>query len=138
MNPDEMSDVEFSGRMARADRWSKLLALVVAMGVFLASNWLVTDPQFSSITAAFAGIGARFLIPYHVSLSIPPEERTSIEEHPMAGGFHHGAVGGALSVGSLVTTGLAAAVLDTTPSLVMGGLFTAMAYVALEELLPRG
>ncbi|ERH09424.1 MAG: hypothetical protein J07HX64_01178 [halophilic archaeon J07HX64] len=133
-----MSDVEFSGRMARADRWSKVLALLVAMGVFLGSNWLLDAPQFSSITAAFAGIGARFLIPYRVSLSIPPDQRTSIEEHPMAGSFHHGAVGGALSVGSLVTTGLAAAVLDSTPSLVMGALFTAMAYIALEELLPRG
>ncbi len=132
-----MSDVEFSARLRRADRWSKVLALVVAMGFFVGSTRLVADPQFSSITAAFAGIGVRFLVPYQVSLSIPPDERTAIEEDPTAGEFHHGAVGGALVAGSLVTTGLLAFVLESTPSLVVGGLLTVLCYLVLAELLPR-
>lgn len=133
-----MSDVEFSTRLRRADRWSKVVALLVAMGLFVGTLWLTDAPQFSSITAAFAGIGTRFLIPYRVSLSIPAEDRTAIEEDPSAGNFHHGAVGGALLFGSLATVALMVLVLDSTPSLVMGGVLTAMAYVLLDELLPRG
>jgi hypothetical protein len=132
-----MSDVEFSARLQKADRWSRVVALLVAMVVFAGGLWLTAAPQFSSITAAFAGIGTRFFIPYRVSLSIPADERTSIEADPTAGNFHHGAVGGALMVGSLATVGLMIAALDSTPSLVIGGVLTAMAYVALDELLPR-
>jgi hypothetical protein len=133
-----MSDVEFSAQLRRADRWSKVAALLVAMGLFVGTLWLTNAPQFSSITAAFAGIGTRFLIPYRVNLMIRAEDRTSIEEDPSAGNFHHGAVGGALVSGSLATVALMLFVLNSTPSLVMGGVLTAMAYVILDELLPRG
>jgi hypothetical protein len=133
-----MSDVQFSTRVRKADRWSKAIALFVAMGVFAGSIWLTSAPQFSSITAAFAGIGVRFFIPYRVSMSIPAEERESIEDHPMAGSFHHGAVGGALVVGSLATVAIMVIALGSTPSLAIGAVLTGMSYVLLDELLPRG
>jgi len=133
-----MSDVQFSGRMRKADRWSKFIALLVAMGVFVASLWLTEAPQLSSITAAGAGIGARFVIPYWVSHSIPAEERTSIEEHPGTGNYHHGAVGGALLLGSLATTGILVATGETTTTLWLGFTMTGFLYVILTEVLPRG
>jgi hypothetical protein len=133
-----MADTEFSDRVKWADQWSRVAALLVAMAVFLGTMWLTDDVQFSSIVAAFTGIGTRFFIPYRVSLSVPADERKSIEDHPATGSFHHGAVGGALVLGSLATVALMLFVLSSTPSLVMGTVLTGLAYVALEELLPRG
>lgn len=133
-----MTDTEFSERVKWADQWSRVAALLVAMGMFVGSMWLTDQVQFSSIVAAFTGIGVRFFIPYRVSLSIPADERRSIEDHPASGSFHHGAVGAALVVGSLATVAMMVFVLSSTPSLVMGTVVTVLAYVALEELLPRG
>lgn len=133
-----MSDVQFSQRVRKADRWSKVVALFVAMGVFIGSLWATEAPQLSSITAAFAGIGTRFVIPYRVSLSVPAEQRQSIEDHPTTGNFHHGAVGGALVVGSLGTVVIMAAGLSSTASLGLGAVLTGLSYVILEEALPRG
>lgn len=133
-----MSDVQFSARMRKADRRSKVIALFVAMGVFVGSIWLTGAPQMSSITAAGAGIGARFVIPYRVSLTVPEKERTPIEEHPGTGNYHHGAVGAALLLGSLLTVGALVTSEDTFVSLWVGFLATGLLYLLFSELLPRG
>lgn len=133
-----MSDVQFSERVRKADRWSKFIALLVAIGVFLGSVWLTEAPQLSSISAAGAGIGARFFIPYWVSQSMPAEERTSIEEHPGTGNFHHGALGVALLLGSFVLIGVLASTEETNTSLWLGFTATGLGYVVIAELLPRG
>lgn len=133
-----MTKTEFSDRVKWADQWSRVAALVVAMAVFVGSMWLTDEVQFSSIVAAFAGIGTRFFAPYRVSMSVPADERTSIEEHPATGNFHHGAVGGALVVGSLATLPIIAFVVSTTPSLAAGAIITGLSYVVLKQLLPRG
>lgn len=133
-----MSDVQFSARMRKADRRSKVIALFVAMGVFVGSIWLTGAPQMSSITAAGAGIGARFVIPYRVSLTVPEKERTSIEEHPGTGNYHHGAVGAALLVGSLLTVGVLAYGESTTTSLWLGFFSTGLLFLFFSEALPRG
>jgi len=133
-----MSEVQFSPRVRKADRWSKVIALLIAMGVFAGSLWLTDEPQLSSITAAGVGIGARFYIPYWASLSVPADERVSIEEHPGAGNFHHGAAGVALMVGSLGTVGLMLLEQNTTVALLLGLPATGALYFLLTELLPRG
>lgn len=132
-----MSDADVSARIRKADRWSKVVALLVAMGVFVGSLWLTDAPQVSSITAAFTGVGTRFFIPYQVSLSIPAEERRPLSAHPTTGDFHHGAVGGGLVVGSLTTVGLLTAGLTSTASLGLGAVATGLTYLLLETTLPR-
>jgi len=132
-----MSEVEFPQRVRKANQWSKVVALFVAMGLFTVSVWLTGEAQTSSITAAAAGIGARFAIPYQISQMVPEDERVSVEEHPSAGNFHHGAVGIALVVGAVVTTAVMAASVESTFSLVIGGVAAGLVYVALEEKLPR-
>lgn len=133
-----MSDVQFSERVRKADRWSKFIALLVAMGIFVVSVWLTEDTQLSSISAAGAGIGARFVIPYWVSQSMPEEERVSIEEHPGTGNYHHGAVGGALLLGSLIMIGVLASTGETNTTLWLSFTATGVLYVILAEVLPRG
>lgn len=133
-----MSDVQFSARMRKADRWSKVIALFVAMGVFTGCLWLTDAPQLSSITAAGAGIGARFLVPYRVSLSVPEQKRVSIEQHHGTGNYHHGAAGAALLLGSLLTVGVLATGGSTTTSLWLGFLSTGLLFLFFSETLPRG
>jgi len=132
-----MSDTDVSARIQTADRWSKVVALLVAMATFVGSLWLTGAPQMSSITAAFTGVGTRFVIPYRVSLSIPAEQRRPISAYPTTGNFHHGAVGGGLVVGSLATVGLVTVGFTSTSSLGLGAVCTGLVYVLLEETLPR-
>ncbi|SMO52217.1 hypothetical protein [Halorubrum cibi] len=101
-----MSEGSFHESVVAADRWSKVLALVVAIGVFLAVRELVGDVQFSSIVAATAGIGARLYVPYHASVRVPEPERRPLSEHPTAGNYHHGAAGLALIATSVVAVGV--------------------------------
>lgn len=133
-----MSDVQLSERMVQADRLSKVIALVVAMVVFAGSLWL-TDAQYvSSIAAAGAGIGSRFLIPYCVSLTVPEGEGVSIEEHPGTGNYHHGAVGAALLLGSIVTVGILLQTGNTNLTLGLGLVAMGFLFVISSEFLPRG
>jgi hypothetical protein len=133
-----MSDVQLSDRMIRADRLSKVLALVVAMVFFVGSLWLTEAQYISSIAAAGVGIGARFLLPYGVSLTVPEGEGVSIEDHPGTGNYHHGAVGAALLLGSLVMVGVLAETGETNLTLALGLIAMGFLFVIFSELLPRG
>ena len=133
-----MSDVQLSDRMIRTDRLSKVLALVVAMVFFVGSLWLTEAQYISSIAAAGVGIGARFLLPYGVSLTVPEGEGVSIEDHPGTGNYHHGAVGAALLLGSLVMVGVLAETGETNLTLALGLIAMGFLFVIFSELLPRG
>jgi len=133
-----MSEVEFPQRVQKANQWSKVVALFVAMGLFTASVLLTDEIQASSITAATAGIGARFLIPYQISQMVPEDKRIPIEEHPAAGNFHHGAVGVGLLVGAVVTTVAMAFFFESTFSLAIGGVAAGLVYFPAKEVMPRG
>ncbi|MFC5279449.1 hypothetical protein ACFPM1_11880 [Halorubrum rubrum] len=100
-----MSEGSFHESVVAADRWSKVLALVVAIGVFLAVRELIGDVQFSSIVAATAGIGTRLYVPYHASVRVPEPDRRPLRDHPTAGNYHHGAAGLALVAASAVAVG---------------------------------
>lgn len=132
-----MQEEQFSDRVLKADQWSRAAAVGVAVIAFFGSLQLTGEIQFSSITAAAAGIGARFLIPYQVSMSIPAEDRVPLEEHPSTGNFHHGAVGAALLLGAPVTV----AVMYMHPvfltAIGVGALVSVVAFSVLSQLLPR-
>lgn len=101
-----MPDKEFDDSVVTADKWSRMIALFVAIGAFLLALELTDDLQFSSVVAAVAGIGSRMYIPYHASLRVPEDDRLPIHEHPMTGNYNHGAAGLALLVTSVVSLGV--------------------------------
>lgn len=133
----DLTEIQFSEQVQKADQYSKVAALGVAMALFAASYWATAEPQFSSIVAAMAGIGTRFFIPYQVSLSVPEEKRVSIKDHPATGDFHHGAAGIGLVVGSVAAVGLLIGPLVSEFSLVVGGVIACMCYILLGDYLPR-
>lgn len=96
-----MSDEQVDKSMVRADRWSRVIALLAAIGLFLLSGQLIEDLQFSMVTAAFVGIGVRFYIPYHASITVARRD-DPIHEYKGTGNYHHGAAGVGLVVFSLV------------------------------------
>ena len=131
-----MSEQPFHESVVAADKRSKVIALVVAIGVFLAVDRLVGDVQFSSIVAATAGIGARLYVPYHASVRVPEAERTPLSEHPTTGEYHHGAAGLALvtaSLAAIVVFGLGHGLITAVGVGVISGSVT---YVVLASALP--
>lgn len=135
---DDLSDVSYSERVREADQWSKFGALLVAIVVFSVGYLPTGETLASSNTGAFAGIGARFVVPYYMSQTVPEEERVPIEDHPGTGNFHHGAVGSALVIGPVVATVVMIAGLDSTLSLLVGGVAGGVVYFPLKNALPRG
>ena len=131
-----MSEQSFHESVVAADKRSKVLALFVAIGVFLAVLRLVDDVQFSSIVAATAGIGTRLYVPYHASIRVPETERTPLGEHPATGEYHHGAAGIALVIASLaaiVVFGLGHGLITAVG---VGAISGSVAYVMLASALP--
>jgi len=96
-----MSDEQPDESMVRADRWSKVIALFAAIGLFLLSGQLIENTRFGMITAAFIGIGVRFYIPYHASITVARRD-DPIQEYEDTGNYHHGAAGAGLVVFSLI------------------------------------
>lgn len=131
-----MTEQQFDESVITADRWSKVIALGVAVAVFLLARQVTGDVQFGSIVAAFAAIGARLYIPYHASMNIPASERTSLSEHPTTGNYHHGAAGLALIVGSFVALAAFVVVHSFFAAVGIGVVFGILCYVAFASLLP--
>jgi hypothetical protein len=129
-----MADEQVDESLQRADKWSKIIALFFAMGVFGGASLVVDNVNFNAAVAAFAGIGVRIYIPYHASLSsgtgVPSQ---AIEA---TGNYHHGAVGGALVIGSLAA--LAAMVVEPRFWLALGaGTGTGvLSFLVLRTALP--
>jgi hypothetical protein len=94
-----MADEQVDESLQRADKWSKTIALFAAMGVFGGATLLTDNVNFNAAVAAFAAIGVRLYIPYHASISADADNPSQAME--ATGNYHHGAVGGALVIGSL-------------------------------------
>jgi len=132
-----MSDVQFSQRVRKANKWSKVIALFAALGMLGGAVWATGDIQMSSIVAAAMGIGVRFFIPYQASMSVPADERVGLESHPATGNYHLGAAGGGLVVASLVTVGQMAVQGYGLLTLWAGGGALVISFFVLSELLPE-
>lgn len=133
-----MSEPEFSESVVLANRWSKVIALLVAIGVFLLANALGGDVQFASIVAAGAAIGARFYIPYRASMNVPESERTPLTAHPNTGNYHHGAAGIALMAASIVALGAFLVAHGFLLAVGVGVMFGIVSFVILRSRLPSG
>ena len=133
-----MSEPEFDESVVRADKRSKVVALIVAIAAFLVVRELVVDVQFASIVAATAGIGTRLYIPYHASVRVPEADRTSLSKHPTVGAYHHGAAG----IGAVLLSVVAVAVFVFTQEIVtsvgVGIIAGVVSYVILSSALPSG
>lgn len=133
-----MSEQQFHDSVVRADKWSRILALVAAIAVFLLARELAGDVQFASIVAATAGIGTRLYIPYHASVRVPEADRTALHDHPVAGDYHHGGAGLALVAASVVALGVFVLGHGIVIAVGVGGMSGSGAYVVLASALPAG
>lgn len=131
-----MSDQEFDESVVNADRWSKVIALFVAIGVYLLSISLIADRQFSGIIAAFVAIGVRLYIPYHASMLVPKSERVSLSSHSATGNYHHGAAGAGLVFGSLCALGVWTVRPEFFPAVGTGVIVLIATYLVLTTVLP--
>jgi hypothetical protein len=131
-----MTQPEFDESVVKADKRSKVVALLVAVAAFLLVRELVVDVQFASIVAATAGIGTRLYIPYHASVRVPEADRTSISEHPAAGAYHHGAAGIGAVLLSVVAVAAFVFTQDLVTSVGVGIIAGVGSYVVLSSALP--
>ncbi|GAB7008536.1 hypothetical protein [Halorubrum trueperi] len=131
-----MPDQQFHDSVVAAGRWSKVVALFAAIGVFLVAGHLLGDAQAASIVAAAAGIGTRLYIPYHASIRVPEAERKPLRDHPTAGNYHHGAAGLALVAASLVSLFASLVRHGFLTGVVIGGISGVLGYVVFARLLP--
>lgn len=132
----DMSDPEFHESVIVANRRSKVLALVVAIAVFLPVTTAAGDIQFASIVAAAAAIGARFYWPYRASMRVPEADRTPLSAHPTAGNYHHGAAGIALMAASLVAIVVFLLAHMFLTAIAIGGVLGVGSYFMLRSQLP--
>ena len=96
-----MPDSGAEETLVRADRLSKVIALFVAIAVFLAASPLTDEALFDMTVAAFAGIGARIYVPYHASVTVSEPDPKPIQEFEGTGNYHQGAFGVALVLGAV-------------------------------------
>jgi len=130
-----MSEGQVGESVLKADRYSKVIAIFVALGTYLAASALVSDQQFAMIVAAFVAIGVRIYVPYHALKRTPDTVADSVEVLP--GNYHYGAVSGALVIGPLFTIPLGMLANDTTIALGAGIGVTVLVYVVLRVVLPK-
>lgn len=131
-----MTEQQFDESVVTADRWSKVIALGVAVAVFLLARQVSGDVQFGSIVAAIAAIGARLYIPYHASMNVPASERTSLSAHPNTGNYHHGAAGLALVGASIVALVAFVVVHSFLTAVGVGVVCGILCYLTFKSLLP--
>jgi putative flippase GtrA len=131
-----MVEQQVDESVLRADRRSKIIALLFAAGLFLTASWLTADPQFNMIVAAFAGIGLRIYIPYHASIRVSDPDHEPIQAYEGTGNYHQGAAGGALVVASLVALVAMVVELSSMPALAAGGAVGVITFLLLRKILP--
>jgi len=131
-----MSEPQIHESVIKADRWAKIIALVAAIAFFLFADALTEESLFAMVTAAFAAIGVRFLIPYYASARVEDPDAGGIHDHPATGDYHHGAIAVALLLGATVMTGVKALDFHSWIAFIVGGLCIAGAYLVFREKLP--
>lgn len=130
-----MAEQQVSEALMKADRWSKLIALFFAMGMYGFATLFTNNPTLNAAIAALAAIGVRISIPYFVSISGYGLDHVPSQSHPEAGNYHHGAVGSGLVVGSFV----ALAIMTAEPPYIAfsGGIAgTVVSVLVLRSVLP--
>lgn len=131
-----MANRELDESVIRADRLSKPIALLFAVGVFLVATLLSDDALFNMIVAAFAGIGVRIYIPYHAIVTVDDPDHPSIEEFEVTGNYHHGAVGAAVVVAAAVAIAAIAIEPNTTLALAVGAGSAVVFFFVFRRILP--
>jgi hypothetical protein len=121
--------------MVRADRWSKVIALLSAIGLFVLATRLIDDAQFSMIIAAFAGIGVRLYIPYHASITVARDD-TPIQEHEGTGNYHQGAAGVGILIAALGALLARVSELGSWRAYAAGAAIGLAAFLVLRIVLP--
>ncbi|QSG12618.1 hypothetical protein HSBGL_2211 [Halapricum desulfuricans] len=113
-----MSNQQVEDALIKVDRWSKIIALFFAMGMFGLATLLADNATLNAAIAAFAAIGVRISIPYFASISGYGLDQAPSQSYADTGNYHHGAVGGGLIVGSF----LALAIMTVeTPAVAFAG-----------------
>lgn len=130
-----MAQQDVDDSVLRADRYSKIIALFFAVGVWGLTSFLTPDRLFNMTIAAVAGIGIRLYIPYHASVLMGDSESVPVRDYEGTGGYHHGAVGGGLVVGSLVAIGVMTARPVYSAAMMAGIATTAASYMLFRSLL---
>jgi hypothetical protein len=132
-----MAEQQVDDSLLKLDRWSKVAAIFVALGMYVAGIVLTGDYSFSAIVAAFVGIGVRIYIPYHASRSASDTAGSGLEELALTGNYHHGAVGIALVVGPFVTLVVALIEPNNNLAYAAGGFFTVLTFAVFRFALPK-
>lgn len=130
-----MSEEQVHDALLRADRLSKVIALLTALGFFLVAAVLVADTMFNMIVAAFVGIGTRIYIPYHVSIRNPAVDK-SIQEFEGTGNYHQGAFGAAVVIASVCALAAAVGGIGSWPAYGVGAAAGLLSFFALRSQLP--
>lgn len=129
-----MSDEEVDPALQRADRWSKIIALGFAIGLFAVATVLTDNVQFNASVSAMGAVGVRIYIPYHASIA--GDGTAPSQAHPDTGNYHHGAVGAGLVAGSLAAIGVMAVEPRYYSALGVGVVTCVVSYLMLRSVLP--
>ena len=127
---------EVDESVIRADRWSKVIAVLWAGVTFFLASVLTGEPLFSMIVAAFAGIGVRIYVPYHASITAPDPDQRPIQDYEGTGNYHQGAVGAGVVVAATVAVPVAAVGYGSTVALAVGGGVGVVVFLVLRAILP--
>jgi len=131
-----MSD-DVEGALLEADLRSRIFSLFAALVVYVAVSLLLADALFGLLAAAFVGIGIRIYSQYHVSRANTDDTGSSLAAHPMTGGYHYGAVGGALVIGPLVAVAAGLAGPDRFAVVGVGVAAGLVSFATLRVILPK-
>lgn len=130
-----MAEQQVDEALLKADRWSKIVALFFAMGMYGFATLFTNNATLNAAIAAFAAIGVRISIPYFASISGYGLDQAPSQSHAGTGNYHHGAVGGGLIVGSFLALAIMAV---ETPAVAFaaGAAGGVVSVLLLREVLP--
>lgn len=128
---------DVGGPLLEADSRSRILSLFAALAAYITASLLLADAVFGLLAAASVGIGVRIYSQYYVSKANTEGRGSSLASHPMAGGYHYGAVGGALVVGPLVATAVGVSGPSRLVVVGVGVVAGLVTYAGLRAVLPR-
>ncbi|WP_128224491.1 hypothetical protein [Halobacteriaceae bacterium SHR40] len=130
-----MSETGIADSVERADRLSKVIALLFALGVYYLIFLATDEVRFSMIIAAVSAIGVRFYIPYHASVQLTDTDEGGIHDHPATGDYNHGAVAVACFLGPALAVALLLVSSDTAVALYGGIGFSVVTYLIFRRIL---
>jgi hypothetical protein len=122
-------------RLIKVDRYSKVAALFLSIGVFGISVYLTEHVLFNMSISAVAGIGIRFYIPYHATVLNAKGETAQVREFDGTGNYNHGAVGAGLLIGAAAALGVMTAVGVYATGMLAGLAAATASYLVLRVVL---